>query len=52
MDRASQVLAQGMPPSMPKLYRILADYHGNISYSIFYHRTCGQPSREEKAQGQ
>jgi hypothetical protein len=52
MDRASQVLAQGVPPSVPKSYRTLTDHHSNISYSILYHRTCGRPSREEKAQSQ
>jgi hypothetical protein len=52
MDRASQVLAQGVPPSVPKSYRALADHHGNISYSILYHRDRGRPSREEKARGQ
>ena len=52
MDRASQVLAQGVPPSVPKSYRALADHHGNISYSTLYHRARGRPSREEKAQEQ
>jgi hypothetical protein len=52
MDRASQVLAQGVPPSVPKSYRALADHHGNISYSTLYHRARGRPSREEKAQSQ
>src|SRR5450432_4055487 len=52
IDRASQVLAQGVPPSVPKSYRALADHHGNISYSTLYHRTRGRSSREEKAQGQ
>jgi hypothetical protein len=48
MDRASQVLAQGVPTS----YRALADHHGNVSYSTLHYHTRGQPSREEKAQGQ
>ena len=52
MDRASQVLAQGVPPGVPTSYRALADHHGNISYSTLYHRARGRPSREEKAQGQ
>ncbi|KAH7333194.1 hypothetical protein BKA65DRAFT_507364 [Rhexocercosporidium sp. MPI-PUGE-AT-0058] len=38
MDRASQVLAQGVPPSVPKSYRALADHHGNISFSTLCHR--------------
>jgi hypothetical protein len=52
MDRASQVLAQGVPPSVPNSYRALADHHGNISYSTLCHRARGRPSREEKARGQ
>jgi hypothetical protein len=52
MDRASQVLAQGVPPSVPKSYHALADHYGNISYSTLYHRDRGRPSREAKAQGQ
>jgi hypothetical protein len=39
-------------PGVPKSYRALADHHGNISYFTLYHRARGQPSREEKAQGQ
>ena len=33
MDRASQVLAQDVPPGVPKSYRALADHHGNVSHS-------------------
>jgi hypothetical protein len=29
IDRASQVLAQGVPPGVPKSYRALTD-HGNV----------------------
>ncbi len=29
MDRASQVLAQSVPPGVPRSYRALAD-HGNV----------------------
>ncbi|KFZ13414.1 hypothetical protein V501_03718 [Pseudogymnoascus sp. VKM F-4519 (FW-2642)] len=32
MDRASQVLAQGVPPGVPDSYRALAD-HGNVPRS-------------------
>jgi hypothetical protein len=32
MDRASQVLAQGVPPGVPNSYRALAD-HGNVPCS-------------------
>jgi hypothetical protein len=39
MDRASQVLAQGVPPGMPKSYRALADHHGNVSHSTVEART-------------
>jgi len=44
MDRASQVLAQGVPsvpPGVPKSYRALAD--GNVP------RARGRPSIEAKA---
>jgi hypothetical protein len=51
MDRASQVLAQGVPPSVPTLYRALAD-HGNVPYSTLHYRARGRPSMEAKAQGQ
>jgi hypothetical protein len=56
MDRASQVLAQGVPPGVPpgvpKSYRALADHHGNVSHSTLHHRARGQPSIKDKAQGQ
>ncbi|KAF4627386.1 hypothetical protein G7Y89_g10773 [Cudoniella acicularis] len=51
MDRASRVLAQGVPPGVPRSYRALAD-HGKVLYSILYHRARGRPSIEAKAQGQ
>jgi len=51
MDRASQALAQGVPPGVPKSYRALAD-HGNVPRSTLHHRARGRRSREEKAQGQ
>ena len=50
MDRASQVLAQGVPPGVPKSYRALAD-HGNVPHSTIHHRARGRPSMEEKARG-
>ncbi|PMD60442.1 uncharacterized protein K444DRAFT_392833 [Hyaloscypha bicolor E] len=37
MDRASQVLAQGVPPGVPRSYRALAD-HGNVPHSTLHHR--------------
>jgi len=52
MDKASQVLAQGVPPSVPKSYRALANYYSNISYFTLYYRARRRPSREEKARGQ
>jgi len=36
MDRASQVLAQGVPIGVPNSYRTLAD-HNDIPRSIFYY---------------
>ncbi|TVY18693.1 hypothetical protein LARI1_G006121 [Lachnellula arida] len=51
MDRASQVLAQGVPPSVPKSYRALADHHGNISYSTLYHRARGRPRGKRRPKG-
>ncbi|PQE18246.1 transposase tan1 [Rutstroemia sp. NJR-2017a BBW] len=51
MDRASQVLAQGVPPGVPRSYRALAD-HGNVPHSTLHHRARGRPSMEEKARGQ
>ena len=51
MDRASQVLAQGVPPGVPSSYRALAD-HGEVPRSTFHHRDRGRRSIEEKAQSQ
>ena len=51
VDRASRVLVQGVPLSVPKSYRALADY-GNVPYSTLHHRARGRFSREEKAWGQ
>ena len=48
MDRASQILAQGVPPGVPYSYRALAD-HGDISHSTLHHRARGRRSIEEKA---
>ena len=48
MDRASQVLAQGVPLSIPNSYRTLAD-HGNVPRSTLYYRARGRRSIEEKA---
>src|SRR5271169_4404940 len=51
MDRASQVLAQGVPPGVPRSYRALAD-HGEVPRSTLHHRAHGRRSIEEKAQSQ
>ena len=51
MDRASQVLAQGVPPGVPRSYRALAD-HGNVPHSTLHHHTHGQPSMEDKVRDQ
>jgi hypothetical protein len=51
MDRASQVLAQGVPAGVPNSYRALADY-GNIPHTTLHHRARGRRSIEEKAQSQ
>jgi len=51
MDRASQVLAQGVPPGVPNSYRALAD-HGNVPRFTLHHCARGQRSIQEKAQSQ
>ena len=51
MDRASQVLAQGVPPGVPDSHRALAD-HSNVPRSTLHHRARGRRSREEKSEGQ
>jgi hypothetical protein len=48
MDRASQVLAQGVPPGVPRLYRALTDY-SNVPHSILHHRARRRPSIKDKA---
>jgi len=52
MDRASQVLAQGVPDGVPNSYRALADYHGGVGHTTLYYRNNGRQSIEEKALGQ
>jgi len=51
MDKASQVLAQCVPPGVPRSYRALAD-HGIVPHTTLYHRDRGRPSVEDKARGQ
>jgi len=51
MDKASQVLAQGVPPGVPKSFRALAD-HGDVPRTTLQHLARGRRSIEEKAQSQ
>ena len=51
MDRASQVLAQGVPFGVPKSYRALADHRG-VPRSTLHHRARGRRSLEQKAKSQ
>jgi len=51
MDKASQALAQGVPPSVPNSYCALAN-HSHVARSTLYHRARGRRSREEKAKSQ
>ena len=51
MDRASQVLAQGLPPDIPRTYAALAE-RGDVPLSTLHHRDQGRRSREELAQSQ
>jgi hypothetical protein len=51
MDKASQVLARGVPPSVPNSYRALAD-HGGVPRSTLNYRARGRGSIEAKAQSQ
>jgi hypothetical protein len=50
-DRASQALAQGVPPGVPKSFRSLAD-HSDIPRTTLQHRARGRRSLKEKAQSQ
>jgi len=45
MDRASQVLAQGVPPGVPKSYRALAD-HGRCPSLRTYTRDIYSAPKE------
>ena len=48
MDKASQVLAKGLPPAVPTSYRALADY-GEVPRSTLYTYAQGRRSIEDKA---
>jgi hypothetical protein len=51
MDRASQVLAQELPPGVRNTYRGRAE-HGEVPYTTLYYRALGRRSKEEKDQSQ
>ena len=51
MDKASQVLDQGLPSNVSKTYAVLAE-RGNVPLSTLHHRDRGRPSIKEKAQRQ
>jgi hypothetical protein len=51
MDRARQVLAEGVPEGISNTYSVLAA-HGEVSLSTLHHRARGRRSREAKAQSQ
>jgi len=51
MDRASQVLAQGLLPDVRRTYAALAE-RGDVPLSTLYHRDKGRRSKEEKAKSQ
>lgn len=51
MDRASEVLANGLPAGIPPTYLALSDWSG-VPYSTVYHRARGRRSKEEKAKSQ
>ncbi|PVH67872.1 hypothetical protein DL98DRAFT_442522 [Cadophora sp. DSE1049] len=51
MDKASRALAQGVPPSVPNLYRALTN-HNHIARFTLYHRTRERRSIKEKATSQ
>ena len=49
MDKASQVLAQGLPEGVPNSFCILAN-HSDVPRTTLQYRTRGQRSNREKAQ--
>ena len=51
MDRASQVLARGVPPGLPQSYRALAD-HGRVPRSTLHARAHDRQSMQKKAERQ
>lgn len=51
MDRASQVLAQSLPPDVRRTYSTLAEY-SDVPRSTLHHRAQGWRSKEAKSQSQ
>ncbi|KAF2647103.1 DDE-domain-containing protein [Lophiostoma macrostomum CBS 122681] len=51
MDKASRVLAEGLPEGMPNTYAALAA-HGDVPLSTLHYRARGRRSLEAKAQSQ
>jgi hypothetical protein len=51
MDRASQALAEGLLPDVPKTYAALAEY-SDVPLSTLHHRARGRCSKEQKAASQ
>jgi hypothetical protein len=51
MDKASQVLIEGLPEGVNRLFRALVDY-SEVPCTTLQHRARGRRSREEKAQSQ
>ena len=51
MDRASQVLAQGLPPDVPRTWAALSKWSG-VPLTTLYYRAHKRLSMKEKAQGQ
>ena len=51
MDRASQVLAQGLPPDVLRTWAALSEW-GDVPLTTLYYRAHGRPSKKEKAQRQ
>lgn len=49
MDRASQVLAQELPPGVRNTYRARAE-HGDVPHTTLYYRARGRCSKAVKNQ--
>jgi hypothetical protein len=51
IDKARQALARGVPLSIRRSYRALAD-HGGVPHTTLHHRAHGRPSLKDKADSQ